>query len=398
MKILDQVERGKMTRTEAARILKVTDRHLYRLLARHRGLGDAGLVHGLRGKCSNFAWPSHIKAQVLDYASTLYDDYGPTLLVETLTKLHQLDIGVETARQWLLTSGDRERVRTRRKHRLRRARRAAIGELLQVDGSLHHWFGPEHPPCWLLVTVDDASGRVYARFVTAESIDEVLRVLLDYVRRYGLPRAVYTDKGSAYVGSDQTLTDVGRVLGVLGIECITAHSPQAKGRVERANGTLQDRLVKELRRLGITTPADGDRFLLESYLDDFNARFMVGGDLPDVHRPVEGLDLKNIFCREVTRVVANDFTLSYYGECLQIFNGPTPMPAPRGHVIIRRWLDGTVHVFWRGYELRSGPFVDTPRRSRRVPVPREDHPWKQKRLGKTKRQRATNVIDAAIRA
>jgi transposase len=397
MKLLDKVEHGTLTRAEAARVLKVTERQVYRMLRRHRELGDVALVHGLRGKPSNRAKPSHVRSQVLEYAGTLYDDYGPTLLVETLAALHGLEIGVETVRQWLLDSGDRERVRRRRKHRLRRVRRSAIGELLQIDGSQHHWFGPQHAPCWLLVTVDDASGRLYARFVTAESIDEVLRVLIDYASRYGLPRAVYTDKGSAYIGSGRTLTDVGRALAALGIECITAHSPQAKGRVERANGTLQDRLVKELRRRQITSPAEGDRFLLAGYLDAYNARFMVREELPDVHRSIEGLDLKNIFCREVTRVVANDFTISYYGDCIQIFNSPTPMPSPRARVTVRRWLDGTTHVFWRSYELRSGPFVAGPRRARQVPVPRADHPWKQKRLGKMRRPAPKNVMDAATR-
>lgn len=401
LKTLERVSKGELTACEAARALGISVRQVYRSLRRYRARGDAGLVHGLRGRPSNMRHPAAERTKALELFGTLYADYGPTLLAETLAKHHGLTISRETLRRWLLAAGAWKRARTRRRHRRRRPRRAAIGEMIQIDGSVHAWFGPDRPQAWLLVIVDDASSRLFARFVTAESIDEVLRTLLAYAQRYGLPQSVYSDRGSAYYGSDATPTDVGRALATLGIEMIQAHSPQAKGRVERENRTLQDRLVKALRRLGITTPEAGNRFLDETYLGEHNAAFAHLEGLADVHRPIQNLVLEEIFCREYTRVVANDYTVSLDGECLQLHDTGGAMPAPRARVVIRRRLDGTRTILWHDHPIPFAPFDPHPRTHlRRIPVPPPNHPWNGKRVGKrpgpSRTPRSRTVMEAAL--
>lgn len=397
LKILLQVQKRQMTYREAAEDLTLSERQVYRLMQQYHKQGDAGLIHRLRGKPSNRGYSETIRTRVLTLHKHQYADYGPTLLGEMLTTSHKLQIDHETLRRWLRSAGRNHFERRKRPHRRKRERRSAIGALIQFDGSPHDWFEGRGPACCLLVAIDDASGRIFMRLVPSENTADVLATLRAYCERYGIPKAIYIDRGSVFYAKN-TLTDVGRALTSLDVEIIFANSPQAKGRVERGNRTHQDRLIKALRREGISTTAQANRYLKNAYLDDHNARFASVENLPDVHRPTQGYDLPNIFCFQTQRQVHNDYTITLEGTFVQLKRSETPLPPPRQYVTVRRWLDGSLHIFWKELELDFSFLKAKPRSKlpRRVP-PSPDHPWRHIRLGR-KRQQPSGVTSLALRA
>lgn len=380
LKILVQVDEGCMSVAEAAAAMSLSDRLVYRLLKRYRGEGDKGVIHRLRGRPSNRGYPKELHAKVVSLYWQQYRDYGPTLFSEMLTEYHSIAVDHETVRRWLAAAGGANVQRKKRPHRRKRPRRAAIGELVQFDGSHHDWFEGRAPECCLLHAIDDASGRVFLRFVPSENAADVLRTLRLYVERYGIPRAIYTDYGSVFYAEGK-LTDVGRALQVLNVQLILAHSAQAKGRVERGNRTHQDRLVKALRREGISTIAEANDFLDRVYLDDHNRRFASCDHLPDVRRSAEGLDLRNIFSFQTERQVRNDYTITLGGRYIQLERGDTPLPPPRHYVTVRRWLDDSLHIFYREQELAYTLLTSKPRPKPRAPQkPSPTHPWRFQNL------------------
>jgi transposase-like protein len=384
LKIVEQICNGKMTVAEAVHILILSERQVYRLLKRYRAEGDMGLIHKLRGSPSKRGYPEEIKKRAITLYWQQYRDYGPTLFSETLLKYHGISADHETIRRWLMASGGSNVHRKKRPHRHKRERRSAIGELIQFDGSHHDWFEGRGPACCLLHAIDDASGRAFLRFVPSENGADVLRMLRIYCERYGIPRAVYTDHGSVFYAENK-LTDVGRALKTVGVEIIYANSPQAKGRVERGNRTHQDRLIKSLRREGISTMHDANQHLEKVYLDDHNNRFASTNDLPDVHRSTEGYDLTNIFCFQTERQVYNDYTITLGGQYIQLLIGETPLPHPQQYVIVRRWLDGSLHIFWNDYELCFKYLNGKPKSKIRKPQPPSPtHPWRFYTIGKAR--------------
>jgi hypothetical protein len=312
----------------------------------------------------------------------LYPDYGPTLFAEMLQEYHRLTIDADTLRRWLKAAGHWLGIRASRLHRQKRERRDAIGALLQFDGSFHEWFEDRGPACCLLVAIDDASGRVFMRFAVSENAYDVLTVLKAYVQQYGIPREFYVDFGSVYHAKKNRLTDVSRALSRLGVNVIHARSPQAKGRVERSNRTHQDRLIKALRRENISSIDLANRFLQTSYLREHNARFARQDHLPDIHRSAEGLDLNNVFCFETTRYVNNDYTLTLDARYIQLLKSVPPLPPPRHHVTLRRWLNGSLHIFWNDQELAFQYVAARPNPKPRFPsIQPVDHPWRTKIMG-----------------
>jgi hypothetical protein len=313
-----------------------------------------------------------------------YRDYGPTLFSEKLIEHHRLQINHETVRRWLMATGGSNVQRKKRPHRKRRERRAALGELVQFDGSEHDWFEGRGPSCTVLHAIDDASNRTFLRFVPSEDTANALTTMRLYCERYGIPRALYTDYDSVYY-ADKTLTDVGRAMQTLGVEIIYASSPQAKGRVERGNRTHQDRLVKELREHGISNIAEANRFLDTEYLDKHNQHFADTENLADVHRSIEGYNLDNIFCFQTERQVHNDYTISLAGEYIQLLTGKGPLPPPRHSITVRRYLDNSLHLFWKDHELQfqilDQKHVPKPRPT---PHPATSHPWRRSLIGKAR--------------
>jgi len=388
LKVLHRLAKGEITCADAAESLGITERHLYRVRDRHKAEGDEGLIHRLRGCLSNHGYSRKVRTRVLELYREHYSDYGPTLFAEMIAKEQSETLALidhETIRRWLLRAGLWSAERTRKRHRRKRERREKIGSLIQFDGSFHDWFEGRGPWCCLLVAIDDASGRVFMRFAESENARDALITLKLYVKQHGIPREIYTDRANIYHPQSDggKLTDIGRALTRLAVTMILAHSPQAKGRVERSNRTHQDRLVKALRRERISTIDRANRFLEQSYLREHNKRFADTSGLRDIHRPSEGIDLDNIFCFETTRRVYNDYTITLDRKFIQLERSPrkgAPLPPPGRHVTVRRWLDGSLHIFWNEEELLFTLFPENakpkPKSKPKTLLPAADHPWR----------------------
>src|SRR5215217_822930 len=329
LKIFLRVKRGELQQKEAAALCRLDYRHLRRLYRRYCKQGDRGLVHQGRGQPSNRARSAEFQAKVLARYQERYPDFGPTLAAEKLT-LDGLVVDHETLRGWLKKAGLWQRRRKRKRHRSWRERRAHFGELVQLDGSHHQWFEKRAGKCCLMNMVDDAQGTTLSWLAKEETIFAAMQLLWLWIERYGIPQSLYTDKKNVYVIDEKTrqlaaesglevLTQFGRACKQLGIEIITAHSPQAKGRVERNHGTYQDRLVKELRLAELSTIEAGNQFLQSSYCDQINAKFAVAPRArADYHRSAAGYDLASIFCIEEERSVTADWTVRFANQYYQL--------------------------------------------------------------------------------
>ena len=412
LKVLEQIKMGKLTYSEGSEQLNLSERQLYRSMVRYLEEGDEGLIHRLRGATSNRKYPLKLHKNVIELYRTQYDDYGPTLFSEMLQENHRIILGAETARRWLLKSGLWKKARKGRRHRKKRERRRAIGELIQFDGSHHKWFEDRGPECCLLVAIDDASGRVELQFVKSESAQEVLPFWKRYMKTIGIPRQVYTDYHGIYynVNNSDKKTDYGMAMEEIGIECLYASSPQAKGRVERMNRTLQDRLLKALRQHGISDIDAANSFLENGFKDKFNAQFahMQGEDgveLKNHHRQCANTseELDKIFSFRYERSVYNDFTITLDTHLIQLTSDKAPLPSPRTKVYVRRYLDGSLHIFWQGGELgyRMLPKNHRPKKRPRVYSSKQDHPWHHRApFGKAKKRKRSRseVTSFALRA
>jgi len=384
LKVVGRIEAGELAVAEAAESIHLTERQMYRLLQRYRQEGDRGLTHRLRGRPSNLAYPDEARKKAIRLYRELYSDYGPTLFAEKLELYHDLKISRQTATRWLIDESLWAGSRKKRPHRKKRQRRDCIGSLVQFDGSEHDWFEGRAPKCSLLVAIDDASGRVMLRFAPSEDTFEVLSFWRDYIERYGIPAEVYTDRHSVYhdPNNPKHLTAFGHAMDRLAVRRIYAHSPQAKGRVERSNRTHQDRLIKYLREQNISSIQDANRLLESFFIDDHNRRFAHTEGLTDIHRPAVGIDLNNVFCLEDTRQVHNDWTITLNAQFIQLLRSDAPLPPPRSYVIVRRWLDGSLHIFWNEHELNFTKLSAKPR----PPIPTQHrpaivHPWYSKSVG-----------------
>jgi len=242
LKTISQIETKALTVLEGSELMGLSARQTYRVLKRIKEEGTKGIIHKLRGKKSNRGYPVKLKKEVVEIYKEHYWDYGPTLFSEELVKSHKISVDHETIRKWLRAEAITTSMRKKRLHRKKRERRSCFGALLQFDGSHHDWFEGRGPECCLINCVDDSTGKVYLKFAVSENTQDVLLILWEYVNKYGIPRSIYTDKYSVYKAEGK-LTDFGRAMKELNIETIFANSPQAKGRVERVNRTLQDRLV-----------------------------------------------------------------------------------------------------------------------------------------------------------
>lgn len=277
--VIQSVVEKRMRRRDAAHQLALTERQTQRLMNRFRESGAAGLANLRRGRPGNHRLPESLKLRVLSLLHDHYSDFGPTLAAEKLRERHNITVSVETLRKWMTADGiwvpySRRRPRVHQP----RYRRDCLGELVQIDGSPHDWFEGRAPKCCLLVFIDDATGRLmHLRFGETESAFDYMMATREYLEQHGKPLAFYSDKHGIFRvnngGSTTTgVTQFGRVLSELGIELICANSPQTKGRVERANQTLQDRLIKEMRLEGINSIEAANAWL-DTFIADFNRRF-----------------------------------------------------------------------------------------------------------------------------
>jgi transposase len=361
--VLSEVISERRTIVSAASVLAVSVRHVHRLLDRFEAGGGASLAHRARGRAPN----NGIDAAVADYAIALirekYLDFGPTLAAEMLVRHHGLTVSRETLRKWMVQAGIWLSRKQRRSFHQPRLRREAFGELIQIDGSEHRWFEDRGDPRTLLVFIDDATGRLMQlRFVSSESTASYFEALQGYLVTHGCPVAFYSDKHTVFRVSKpdakggQGMTQFGRALAELNIEIICANSSQAKGRVERVNRTLQDRLVKELRLAAVTGMTDGNVFL-SGFVESFNARFSVVPARPDnLHRPLKmsAICLDDILCHREQRYVGQQLTLSYERKRIMLERNDVTEGTAGRHVEIYDFADGRMEVRWRGVSL---PYV-----------------------------------------
>ncbi len=362
-KIMEMVKQKQRTLKEASIALKISYRHAKRVYKSYKVNGDKGLIHGNQGKPSPKRIDEKIKAKVLERYQERYYDFGPTFASEKLLENEGIKIDNETLRRWLIEAGLWRIKRRRNKHRQRRERKERFGELVQFDGSHHDWFEGRGPKCCLMNMVDDATGITYSFMSEQETSEAAMKLLWDWVKIYGIPQGLYCDRKNAFVidreptieeqlANELPKTDFEKACDKLGIEIRKAYSPQAKGRVERNHGVYQDRLVKELRIRNISTIEEANMFLSETYLKKINAKFKKEPALPeDAHVPLLDLDLKDIFCFEETRIVSNDYIIQYESECYQIIKENRCIPRPKSKVLVRKRLDKTVHIIWKGKEL-----------------------------------------------
>lgn len=356
---------GKITQAEAAKVLHRSERHVRRLCARVRKKGDAGLVHGLRGRPSNNRHDEGLSEQALSALhNPLWDGFGPSFSQEKLNELCGIDLGVTTVRRLMLLTGLWETHIHRAKHRAWRERRPCLGMLTQLDGSPHDWLEGRGPRCALIIDIDDATSRIlYGEFIDEENTFDLMRTTKTYLRQWGRPAAIYVDKDSIYnvnrpanideqLSGKDPLTQFTRAMGELGIEVILAHSPQAKGRVERGFKTHQDRLVKELRLAGISTKEAANKFLREVYIPKHNRRYAVDPtESRDVHRPLlPSHDLDAILSIHKDRQVHNDSIVRYDNRFLLLADGHGLRP--RTKVVVEERLDGTLRIVYKGRYLR----------------------------------------------
>ena len=417
LEVFSRVRRGEITLVKASELLELSYRQAKRCFGRYRQEGDKGLVHRLRGQPSNRQADARQKRRVLSLYGEKYADYGPTLAVECLDEDDGVTVPLETLRQWLLSAGLWRKCRKRRPYRQRRARKEYFGELVQMDGSHHDWFEGRREWAVLMVLIDDATSEVFAWFSEEETTIAAMEAFRGYVGCYGLPGALYVDRDSIYrcdreatitenLAGREPTTQFGRAMEELDVAVIMAHSPQAKGRVERVNGTLQDRLVKALRRAKISDLHSANRFLQEKFLPAFNRRFVRKAAKPgDLHRRVpRGLDLDRVLSIRETRVVQNDWTLRFENRWFQLAESHQKLVLAGRQVTVCQRLDGRLELLYGGRALSYQELpVAPPRRDAGEPTirsnqgqrPAADHPWRRGLPGP--RRRRSRVGPASLR-
>lgn len=393
---------GDLSLVKAAELLGLSYRQAKRIWARYQELGDGGLRHRLRGLASNRQVAAGRKERSLELYREKYVGYGPTLAAECLELEDGLAVPASTLRMWLSAAGLWQGERRRKLHRRRRARREHYGELLQMDGSHHDWFDGRRGWAVLMVMIDDARGEIFARFFENESWHSAATTFRRYTQRQGLPRALYVDRHSIYRAEwdptpDEILagiepkTQFGRAMSELDVELIRAHSPQAKGRVERVNRTLQDRLVKELKRVGISDLESANAYLEETYLRRFNQQFgRPAAKGADLHREVPDERLLRVLSLQEDRVVQNDWTVRWHNRFLQLPRTTAEHVQPGDSLVVSEQLDGRRRIFVGDQELAWSAVEDgAPPVPAPVPVqprgptgssqgqkPRANHPWR----------------------
>lgn len=388
--------------SEAADILNITARHVRRLKSKVAKGGIAALAHGNRDKAGNRRIPAKERARIINLIKKHYPDFGPTLAAEKLRERHNIKRGESTIRSIMIAEEIwKPKQKKKEEHREWRQRKANPGEMIQYDGSYERWFEDRGGEICLLASIDDATSRVWAKFDEHEGVEPTFNYWREYIERFGKPFSVYVDKFSTYSmnhklakDNPDTLTQFERAMKKeLGIDVIHAHSPQAKGRVEKLFRTLQDRLIKELRLKNISTIAEANRFLEKEYLPVFNARFMVEPrNNTDLHKPLakkEKDNLDSIFSRQDEKVVRNDFTVSYQKKCYQLEKIQPVTICKKDIITVEERMDKSIRLKLRGRYLNCRLLPEPPKKMNNrnnlqwiIPkiaahIPSADHPWRK---------------------
>jgi len=394
---LARVKSGGLQVKDAAELMRVSYRQAKRLWKRYQAGGAAGLKHGNAGRESNRKRPAKERRKILRQVEANYSGFGPTLAAEHLASEDRLQVHPETLRRWMLEAGLWKRARKRKQHRKRRERKGHFGELVQMDGSFHDWYQGRAPKACLMNMVDDASSAVEALLGDEETIWAAVRVLRQWIGKYGVPLALYTDWKNVYVREPTVkeelhgkvpVTQFGRMCQKLDIKIIAANSAPAKGRVERGNGTHQDRLIKKMGRKKIRTHEAANAFLQAEYLPDHNARFAREPAEPqDYHRKAPAArELEQAFCLETERSISNDWVVRYENRYFQLERS-SDYPPRQAKVTVCEWEDGRIEIRYKG-KARPHREIEPPRPAERAVQlvekpprpsrwkPPADHPWR----------------------
>jgi transposase len=401
--IIHQAIDKKISQTEAASLVSLSDRQIRRMIKRIRKEGDEGICHRSRGKISNRCIPKKIKDKTLKLFREQYKDFNLVHATEKLLEVHGITINDETLRLWLNEAEIPYKKRRVKKHRQRRERRAHVGALVQIDGSHHDWFEGRGPICVFMGYIDDATNTVHGRFYDYEGTMPAMDSMKRYIKRYGIPQSVYLDKHSTYkswaeptieeqLNGQRPMSHFEKSLEELAVEVIHANSPQAKGRVERLFKTLQDRLVREMRLVGIKNVDEANEFLI-TYLPKHNRKFKKeAASEIDLHRPaLHSRELDRILCIKEDRTVKNDFTIAYNNTLYQIEQ------ATRAKIVtVEERLDGTMHITYNGQDLRYRKITKEPTKDttesplllqeKKPWIPPADHPWKKFFISKRRKR------------
>lgn len=402
VEVMARVSSGELKLVDAGVLLQRSYRQAKRIWKRYQEEGSRGLKHRSAGRASNRNKAKRFRDKVLrtvrkKYSGEVGKRFGPTLAAEHLESEDQLAVHPETLRRWMLAEGLWSRSRKRREHRQRRVRKEHFGELVQMDGSFHAWFEERGAVACLMNLVDDATGTTLARLGEQETIWAAARILRQWIERYGVPLALYTDWKNVYVREPTAkellqgivpVTQFGRMCERLGIEIIAAGSPQAKGRVERNHGTHQDRLVKKLRRKKIQSCGAANEYLEGEYLEEHNHRFgQAAASAVDYHRKRPGRrDLQDVFRLETERVLGNDGVVRYQNRLLQVQKMRRHSAPAQAKVMVCEWEDNRLEIRYRGQVMAWKEIAERPRDAVEAkPVslphtpnrPKATHPWRK---------------------
>ena len=390
--VIHKVIEGVLTQVEAAGILSLSEQQIGRIVKRIREERDKGIQHRSRGKESNRRLPKKLIERVVWLYQNKYQGFGPTLTAEKLFELEGIHVSKETVRMYLLEAGQWQKSRKVRTHRQWRERKDHCGEMVQMDGSHHDWFEGRRSKCVLMGYIDDATGRIFCRFYEYEGTIPAMDSFKRYIRKYGIAMSVYFDKHTTYkstsepsiedeINGTEPLSEFGRALTELGVEIIHAHSPQAKGRIERLFKTLQDRLVKDMTIRGISTIEEANKFL-ETYMAFHNKRFAFKPkEQNDLHREVpKGLNLDKILCIRTERALRNDCTIAHNGKLYQIQEA-----VKSKKVLVEERVNGRMLITHNDDSLQFKEITIRPekhkkplkRRKKTLYKPSADHPWRK---------------------
>lgn len=409
LRVLHQSIQKKITQEKAGNLLNLSREHVNRLCQKIRKKGDRAIIHGLRGRKSNHQLLESLINKAKKILKEKYSDFGPTFAAEKLLEIEGIRLSDEKVRQLMIAEALWKNKKRKGVHREWRERKDCFGEMAQMDGSDHAWFEGRGNKCILLASIDDATSQIFLRFTEHEDTRNLMQFSKAYMERYGRPRSFYVDKDSIYItnrkpsleeelqGKKYALTQFTRAMEIdLGIKVINAGSPQAKGRVERLFGTLQDRLVKELRLAGISTISAANDFLDKIYLSKHNEKFDVTPkNSTNLHRHVNKTkaELDSIFSFQEERTLCNDYTIHWKNRLFQIEKYQPFFLLPRTKVIVEERLNGKIKIKYKKKHLKMReidqdkirkPLHPTPLKkakakpqNRYYSTPLKNHPWKK---------------------
>jgi len=380
--IFERLKNKEIKQKHAAKLLGLGIRQIKRKAKAYRQKGAQSLIHQLRGGPGNHKLSDKLKNQAIGLVEEKYPDFGPTLAAEKLEEIDRLTIHQATLRNWMIEEGLWKPKKRKARHREWRQRKECLGELVQFDGSEHDWFEDRASKCSLLSFIDDAGSQVlYGEFAQSESTKSVMKATKAYLRAHGRPVEIYADQGKVVKVNqnnpdDKFKTQYRRALDELGIGVSFALSPQAKGRIERLFGTLQDRLVKEMRLRNISSIKEANQFLKE-YLPQHNNKFAVEPrDKTNLHRPIKGYNLDQIFCIKHTRILKEDFTIRYSNQWYQLAKKQSTLIFPKNSITVSEYLDGKIRLSIRKVKLHFTRITKQPEPKLRLQVKTQRKPWK----------------------